>query len=293
MTITLPDYVRDDIQRNVSFALEEDIRSGDITAQLIDADSESTATIITRENAVMCGIPWADEVFRQLGDVQIEWHVKDGDRLTADTTLCTLRGNTRQILTGERTALNFLQTLMGTATTARRYADAVAGTTVTILDTRKTLPGLRAGQKYAVLCGGCQNHRVGLYDAFLIKENHVAACGGITAAIERARALAPEKKIIVEVETLAELEEAAALKPDQIMLDNFSADMLQTAAESPAESALEVSGNLTVDNASALPQHRQWFLSSGALTKHVTATDLSLRLQSDYREEISRTASAK
>ncbi|MEE3389091.1 MAG: carboxylating nicotinate-nucleotide diphosphorylase, partial [Pseudomonadota bacterium] len=191
MTITLPDYVRDDIQRNVSFALEEDIRSGDITAQLIDADSESTATIITRENAVMCGIPWADEVFRQLGDVQIEWHVEDGDRLTADTTLCTLRGNTRQILTGERTALNFLQTLMGTATTARRYADAVAGTTVTILDTRKTLPGLRAGQKYAVLCGGCQNHRVGLYDAFLIKENHVAACGGITAAIERARALAP------------------------------------------------------------------------------------------------------
>ena len=279
MTITLPDYVRDDIQRNVSFALEEDIRSGDITAQLIDADSESTATIITRENAVMCGIPWADEVFRQLGDVQIEWHVEDGDRLTADTTLCTLRGNTRQILTGERTALNFLQTLMGTATTARRYADAVAGTTVTILDTRKTLPGLRAGQKYAVLCGGCQNHRVGLYDAFLIKENHVAACGGITAAIERARALAPEKKIIVEVETLAELEEAAALKPDQIMLDNFSVEMLKEAAGMPIESALEVSGNLTVDNAGGLPKSRHWFLSSGALTKHVQATDLSLRLQ--------------
>ena len=280
MTITLPDYVRDDIQRNVSFALEEDIRSGDITAQLIDADSESTANIITRENAVMCGIPWADEVFRQLGDVQIEWHVEDGDRLTADTTLCTLRGNTRQILTGERTALNFLQTLMGTATTARRYADAVAGTTVTILDTRKTLPGLRAGQKYAVLCGGCQNHRVGLYDAFLIKENHVAACGGITAAIERARALAPEKKIIVEVETLAELEEAAALKPNQIMLDNFSARMLKEAASVTTESALEVSGNLTVENAKALPKNHEWFLSSGALTKHVQATDLSLRLQS-------------
>ena len=280
MTITLPDYVRDDIQRNVSFALEEDIRSGDITAQLIDADSESTATIITRENAVMCGIPWADEVFRQLGDVQIEWHVEDGDRLTADTTLCTLRGNTRQILTGERTALNFLQTLMGTATTARRYADAVAGTTVTILDTRKTLPGLRAGQKYAVLCGGCQNHRVGLYDAFLIKENHVAACGGITAAIERARALAPDKKIIVEVETLEELEEAAGLKPDQIMLDNFSARMLKEAASVTTESALEVSGNLTVENAKALPKNHEWFLSSGALTKHVQATDLSLRLQS-------------
>ncbi|MBD3643761.1 carboxylating nicotinate-nucleotide diphosphorylase [Alcanivorax sp.] len=280
MTITLPDYVRDDIQRNVSFALEEDIRSGDITAQLIDANSESTATIITREDAVMCGIPWADEVFRQLGDVEIEWHVQDGDRLTAETTLCTLHGNTRKILTGERTALNFLQTLMGTATTARRYADAVEHTNVTILDTRKTLPGLRAGQKYAVLCGGCQNHRIGLYDAFLIKENHVTACGGITAAIERARALAPEKKIIVEVETLEELKEAARLKPDQIMLDNFSAGMLSEAAEIRAESALEVSGNLTVENAASLPSMREWFLSSGALTKHVQAMDLSLRLTS-------------
>lgn len=278
MTITLPDYVRDDIQRNVSFALEEDIRSGDITAQLIDADNETTATIITREEAVMCGIPWADEVFRQLGDVRIEWHVQDGDRLAADTTLCTLHGNTRKILTGERTALNFLQTLMGTATTARRYADAVAGTNVTILDTRKTLPGLRAGQKYAVLCGGCQNHRIGLYDAFLIKENHVAACGGITAAIERARALAPEKKIIVEVETLEELHEAVNLEPDQIMLDNFTASMLESASQVPNKAALEVSGNLTINNASSLPQNRTWFLSSGALTKHVTATDLSLRI---------------
>jgi len=278
MTITLPDYVRDDIQRNVSFALEEDIRSGDITAQLIDADSETTATIITREDAVMCGIAWADEVFRQLGDVQIEWHVQDGNRLTADTTLCTLRGNTRQILTGERTALNFLQTLMGTATTARRYADAVEGTNVTILDTRKTLPGLRAGQKYAVLCGGCQNHRIGLYDAFLIKENHVAACGGITAAIERARTLAPEKKIIVEVETLEELEEAARLKPDQIMLDNFTVDMLKTAAAITFKSALEVSGNLTVENTKTMPKNRNWHLSSGALTKELKSIDLSLRL---------------
>ena len=179
---------------------------------------------------------------------------------------------------GERTALNFLQTLMGTATTARRYVDAVAGSQVTILDTRKTLPGLRAGQKYAVLCGGCQNHRIGLYDAFLIKENHVTACGGITAAIERARALAPEKKVIVEVETLAELEEAAGLTPDQIMLDNFSVEMLAEAAGMAIESALEVSGNLTVDNAGELPKSRRWFLSSGALTKHVQATDLSLRL---------------
>ena len=279
MSQPLPDYIRDDIARNVAFALEEDIRDGDITAQLIDAESTSLATIITRESAVMCGAAWADEVFRQLGDVNLEWHVSDGERLSPDTTLCTLSGNTRQILTGERTALNFLQTLMGTATTARRYADAVAGSRVTILDTRKTLPGLRAGQKYAVLCGGCQNHRIGLYDAFLIKENHVTACGGITAAIERARHLAPEKKIIVEVETLEELQEAAALQPDQIMLDNFSVEMLNTAAEMGIESALEVSGNLTVDNASNLPENRDWFLSSGALTKHVQATDLSLRLQ--------------
>lgn len=278
MSQPMPDYIRDDIARNVAFALEEDIRDGDITAQLIDADSTSSATIITREDAVMCGIAWADEVFRQLGDVKLEWHVADGDRLTADTTLCTLSGNTRQILTGERTALNFLQTLMGTATTARRYADAVAGSRVTILDTRKTLPGLRAGQKYAVLCGGCQNHRIGLYDAFLIKENHVAACGGITAAIERARALAPEKKIIVEVETLEELQEAAGLKPDQIMLDNFSVAMLNTASAITISSALEVSGNLTVDSAGHLPPDRQWFLSSGALTKHVKAVDLSLRI---------------
>lgn len=280
MTITLPDYVRDDIQRNVSFALEEDIRSGDITAQLIDADNETTATIITREEAVMCGIPWADEVFRQLGDVRIEWHVQDGDRLAADTTLCTLHGNTRKILTGERTALNFLQTLMGTATTARRYADAVAGTNVTILDTRKTLPGLRAGQKYAVLCGGCQNHRVGLYDAFLIKENHVAACGGITAAIERARTLVPGKKIIVEVETLAELREAVSLEPDQIMLDNFDTTMLTQAVDLAQKSALEVSGNLTIKNIATLPAIKDWFLSSGALTKHIQAIDLSLRLSS-------------
>ena len=279
MSQPMPDYIRDDITRNVAFALEEDIRDGDITAQLIDADNTSTATIITRETAIMCGTAWADEVFKQLGNVTLEWHVADGDQVAPDTTLCTLSGNTRQILTGERTALNFLQTLMGTATTARRYADAVGGSRVTILDTRKTLPGLRAGQKYAVLCGGCQNHRIGLYDAFLIKENHVAACGGITAAIERAQALAPEKKIIVEVETLEELQEAALMKPDQIMLDNFSAEMLKNAATMEIGSALEVSGNLTVDNASGLPGNRDWFLSSGALTKHVQATDLSLRLR--------------
>ena len=155
-----------------------------------------------REDAVLCGTAWAEEVFRQLGGVSLEWHAKDGDRLAAGDVFCTLTGNTRRILTGERTALNFLQTMMATATTARRYADAVAGTRVTVLDTRKTLPGLRAAQKYAVLCGGCQNHRVGLYDAFLIKENHITACGSITAAIRAAREQGPGKKIIIEVENL-------------------------------------------------------------------------------------------
>lgn len=274
----LPDYLRDDIPRTVAFALEEDVREGDITAQLIDAKKTGSATIITREAATMCGQAWASEVFEQLGGVHVEWHVSDGEALDANTTLCTLTGNIRHILTGERPALNFLQTLMGTATTARHYADQVRNSTVTILDTRKTLPGLRAAQKYAVLCGGCKNHRIGLYDAFLIKENHVAACGGITAAIERARALAPGKKIIVEVETLEELHEAATLNPDQIMLDNFDADMLEKAASVSVSSALEVSGNLTVEDASTLPQTRNWYLSSGALTKHLKAVDLSLRL---------------
>ena len=207
---TLPDYVGDHLTRAVAFALEEDLGDGDLTAGLIAADDTATATILTREDAVLCGTAWAEEVFRQLGGVSLEWHAKDGDRLAAGDVFCTLTGNTRRILTGERTALNFLQTMMATATTARRYADAVAGTRVTVLDTRKTLPGLRAAQKYAVLCGGCQNHRVGLYDAFLIKENHITACGSITAAIRAAREQGPGKKIIIEVENLDELREAAA-----------------------------------------------------------------------------------
>src|SRR5690606_23143176 len=168
------------------------------------------------------GRAWVDEVFRQVGgDVTLTWHFADGDRVKANDVLCSLNGNSRQILSGERPALNFLQTLSATASAARRFADAVAGRPITILDTRKTLPGLRTAQKYAVLCGGCQNHRIGLYDAFLIKENHIAACGSITAAIQRARALAPDKRVIVEVETIAELEEAIAARPDQIMLDEF------------------------------------------------------------------------
>ncbi|WP_101675874.1 carboxylating nicotinate-nucleotide diphosphorylase [Alloalcanivorax mobilis] len=274
----LPEYARQDVARTVAFALEEDIGDGDITAALIPESATASATITCRDDAVMCGRAWADEVFRRLGGVDLEWHVRDGDRVAAGTVLCTLHGHTRRILTGERTALNFLQTLMATATSARRFADAVAGSRVTVLDTRKTLPGLRTAQKYAVLCGGCQNHRLGLYDAFLIKENHITACGSITAAIRTARENAPGKMIIIEVENLDELREAAILAPDQIMLDNFSPAMIEEAVKLASESALEISGNCTVDDATRLPGVRDLYLSSGALTKHVQAVDLSLRL---------------
>jgi len=281
--IELPEYVLADIPKQVRAALEEDVGSGDITAQLIGADTRAEARIISREAAVMCGRAWADEVFRQLGgDVALEWHVADGDTVAADQLLCTLRGNSRQILTGERAALNFLQTLMGTATLTREYVDAVAGKNVTLLDTRKTLPGLRTAQKYAVLCGGGQNHRLALYDAFLIKENHIAACGSISEAIARARSLAPERKVIVEVETRAELEEAIAARPDQIMLDEFADQALAEAlALFPEGITIELSGSFTLERLRKLPaQAVPVSISVGTLTKHVRAVDLSLRLVS-------------
>lgn len=281
--IELPEYVLADIPKQVRAALEEDVGSGDITAQLIGAATRAEARIISREAAVMCGRAWADEVFRQLGgDVALEWHVADGDIVAADQLLCTLRGNSRQILTGERAALNFLQTLMGTATLTREYADAVAGKNVTLLDTRKTLPGLRTAQKYAVLCGGGQNHRLALYDAFLIKENHIAACGSISEAIARARSLAPERKVIVEVETRAELEEAIAAQPDQVMLDEFADQALAEAlALFPEGITIELSGSFTLERLRKLPaQAVPVSISVGTLTKHVRAVDLSLRLVS-------------
>lgn len=281
--IELPEYVLADIPKQVRAALEEDVGSGDITAQLIGADTPAEARIISREAAVMCGRAWADEVFRQLGgDVALEWHVTDGETVAADQLLCTLRGNSRQILTGERSALNFLQTLMGTATLTREYVDAVAGKNVTLLDTRKTLPGLRTAQKYAVLCGGGQNHRLALYDAFLIKENHIAACGSISDAIARARSLAPERKVIVEVETRAELEEAIAAQPDQVMLDEFAEQELAEAlALFPEGITIELSGSFTLERLRKLPaQAVPVSISVGTLTKHVRAVDLSLRLVS-------------
>lgn len=277
--IQLPEYVTADVATQVAAALNEDIGSGDITALLIDESARASATIISREAATMCGMDWADEVFRQLGDdVRIEWLVQDGDRLAAGDTLCHLHGNSRQILTGERCALNFLQTLMATATAAQQFSDAAKGKNISILDTRKTLPGLRTAQKYAVLCGGCFNHRIGLYDAFLIKENHIAACGGIARAIRKARDLAAEKKVIIEVESLEELQQALAEKPDQIMLDNFSAEMLHDAMSIAGDCQLEVSGNKTFADIGEIPDTRHLFMSSGALTKHCQAIDLSLRL---------------
>ena len=281
--LALPDYVINDIPLQVRAALQEDIGSGDITAQLIPADDRASATIITREDAVLCGRAWVDEVFHQVGgDVTLTWHFADGDRVKANDVLCSLNGNSRQILSGERPALNFLQTLSATASAARRFADAVAGRPITILDTRKTLPGLRTAQKYAVLCGGCQNHRIGLYDAFLIKENHIAACGSITAAIQRARALAPDKRVIVEVETIAELEEAIAARPDQIMLDEFDInDRNKALAAYEAGITVEISGSVTPTTLEHMPSLEfPICVSSGSITKHVRAVDLSLRLVS-------------
>lgn len=280
--IELPEYVLADIPKQVRAALEEDVGSGDITAQLIGADTRAEARIISREAAVMCGRAWADEVFRQLGgNVTLTWQVSDGDAVSPDQVLCDLTGNARQILTGERSALNFLQTLMGTATSTRHYVDAVAGKGITILDTRKTLPGLRTAQKYAVLCGGGNNHRLALYDAFLIKENHIAACGSIPAAIQQARRLAPGKRVTIEVESMEEFRLALAAGPDQIMLDEFSAaDTAAALAECDAGAPLiELSGSFSLDRLRELPAlSRPVVISIGAITKHVAATDLSLRL---------------
>ncbi|WP_371233303.1 carboxylating nicotinate-nucleotide diphosphorylase [Pseudomonas sp. QE6] len=269
-----------EIQANVRAALAEDVGSGDITAQLIPAERDAAARIITRENATVAGSAWVDEVFRQVDPrVQVKWQVKDGERVSADQTLFTLEGPARALLTGERSALNFLQLLSGTATRARHYADLVDDTGVKLLDTRKTLPGLRLAQKYAITCGGCHNHRIGLYDAFLIKENHIAACGGIAQAIAEAHRIAPGKPVEIEVEDLAELRQALDAGADIIMLDELSLDDMRTAVALTAGRAkLEASGGITEATLRTVAETGVDYISIGTLTKDVKALDLSMRL---------------
>lgn len=270
-----------DLAEQVARALAEDVGAGDATAALVDPEGEASAVLTSRDAGVLCGIPWFEEVFLQLGDglVVTTWMAREGDAIAPGQMLCTLDGPARPILTGERTALNFLQTLSATATAARTYAEAVAGTGARILDTRKTLPGLRAAQKYAVRCGGGHNHRMGLDDAVLIKENHIAAAGSITAAVAAARARSPGLTVEVEVEDQGELEEALAAGADLVMLDNFGPDDLERAvARTGGRARLEVSGNMDPDQARAAAAAGVDFVSVGALTKHVRALDLSLRL---------------
>ncbi len=268
------------VQANVRAALAEDIGSGDITAALIPAANRATARIITREDGVLCGTAWVDEVFAQLDPaVTIAWRAADGDRIAAGDTLFEIDGPARSLLTGERTALNFLQLLSGTATICRHYAALVSGTGVRLLDTRKTIPGLRLAQKYAVSCGGCHNHRIGLFDAFLIKENHISACGGIAAAVATARRHAPDKSVEVEVESLDELRQALAANCDRVMLDNFSLEQLVSAvALNGGQAELEASGNITEKTLRAIAETGVDYISIGALTKDCKALDLSMRL---------------
>lgn len=270
----------EEIQANVRAALAEDVGSGDITAQLIPAERDACARIITRENATIAGTAWVDEVFRQVDSrVQVKWQVSDGERVSADQTLFTLEGPARALLTGERSALNFLQLLSGTASRARHYADLVEGTGVKLLDTRKTLPGLRLAQKYAITCGGCHNHRIGLYDAFLIKENHIAACGGIAQAIAAAHQIAPGKPVEIEVEDLDELRQALDAGADIVMLDELSLDDMRTAVALTAGRAkLEASGGITETTLRTIAETGVDYISIGTLTKDVKALDLSMRL---------------
>ena len=265
---------------NVRAALTEDVGSGDITAALIPDTTQATARVITREDGVVCGRAWVDQVFTELdSQITIHWHVNDGDLITADQQLFSLTGSARGLLTGERAALNFLQLLSGTATTCHRYASKVADTRVKLLDTRKTIPGLRLAQKYAVTCGGCYNHRMGLYDAFLIKENHIHAAGGIAEAVQAARNLAPDKPVEVEVENLAELEQALLARCDRVMLDNFSLqDMAAAVRLSDGRVELESSGNVTEQTLRPIAETGVDFISIGALTKDCRALDLSMRL---------------
>ncbi len=267
------------IKDQVKLALQEDVGQHDLTADLIPINSTAEATLISREIATLCGTQWFDETFSQLDpSIRVDWNFADGERMGIDDVICTMQGPARTLLTGERTAINFIQTLSATATLAQHYADQVNGLDVQILDTRKTIPGLRLAQKYAVRCGGCFNHREGLYDGILIKENHINAAGSIAAAVEQARNLHSGIAIEVEVETFDELEQALTAQSDIILLDNFDIPALIKAIEiNQGQAKLEASGGITIDNVRAIAETGVDRISVGALTKDVRAIDLSMR----------------
>lgn len=269
------------VQRLVRQALDEDLGDGDLTAALIPATAHCRARVVVREDAVLCGIAWFDATYAAISPaVRVHWDARDGERVRAGQAICRMEGPARAVNSGERTALNLLQTLSGTATAARRHADAVAGAATIILDTRKTLPGLRVAQKYAVRCGGCANHRMGLHDAMLIKENHIAAAGSLRAAVLGARAAHPGVPLELEVETLAQLDEALKLAVPMIMLDNFApADIRTAVARSRGRARLEVSGGVSLDALAELAATGVDFISVGAITKHLRAVDFSMRVQ--------------
>lgn len=273
------------IEDQVRQALEEDIGGGDVTATLVPAGRRVSATVAVREDAVLCGREWFETAFRLLDDsIEIDWRALDGDRVAADSVVCELRGPARELLAGERTALNFLQLLSGTATVARRYADAVAGTRATVLDTRKTVPGLRLAQKYAVRIGGCGNHRIGLFDAILIKENHIMACGSIEAAVTAARKSG--SWVEVEVENLDELDHAVRAQADRALLDNFSLDDMREAARRATDRIeLEVSGNVSLEGLREIAETGVDYISVGGLTKNVRAVDFSMRFEIEINEK--------
>lgn len=290
--------LQQDITSTVTWALKEDLgiiddqipsAEQDITAMLIPENEQAIATVITREDCIVCGVAWVNEVFSQLDKsfgciaekaTKITWFVNDGEMVKANTTLFELDGNARTLLTGERAALNFLQTLSGTATLTSRYVKELSGSNTKLLDTRKTVPGLRSAQKYAVLCGGGVNHRIGLFDAFLIKENHISACGGIAQAVATAKKNHNDKTVEVEVESMDELQQALKAGADIIMLDNFTPAMIELAvAATRGKAKLEVSGNMTIDILQEYTKAGVDFISSGALTKHVQAVDLSMRFK--------------
>ncbi len=276
------DYFHE-LTQTVNRALDEDIRTGDVTASLIDPGKWAHARIITRQPAVVCGRPWVDEVLRQVdATITPQWHIKDGDQVQAGALLLELTGKARSLLTAERTALNFLQLLSGTATRTNTYVQMIEGTGATLLDTRKTIPGLRLAQKYAVKTGGGENHRIGLFDAFLIKENHIEAAGSITAAIETARQLQGDLRVEVEVESLEQLAEAIMATPDWIMLDNFTLGDMRKAVDIASNTGIKLEASGGIETSTELKKIASTgvdYISIGALTKHNEAIDLSMRLQ--------------